>query len=129
MRWVLPVDVSEFPAGWVEFRPLPRPAWLDPMEWHRCFSNAQTVVLDLFTAEPRVGVFYAEGLAWATGAAWHHAWVCSDDGEALDPTWDEPGVRYVGQPFTTPDVARNDHFGGALLTITVERGRVRAVPR
>lgn len=78
--------------------------WYEPQELpedlsrgddQQCFMNA----LDL--ASNKNDFFYVEGFAIYTASSLpvHHAWIATGDGNAIDPTWDTPGVAYAGVPF------------------------------
>ncbi len=92
---------------------------VDPGDLKDCFMNAaRAVVMDF------VDLTYVEGFAISGGSLRlpvHHAWLVTDDGQVIDPTWGQhaamiveeyrggdldepsdttPGVLYYGIPFT-----------------------------
>lgn len=69
------------------------------MENRACFGNAALTALAGEVAGEDGEWTYAEGFALSHGLWYHHAWVVNADGEAVDPTWDELGDRYVGVTF------------------------------
>ena len=77
------------------YEPTPLPNHLPRGDDHECFLNA------LELASDKNELFYVEGFAIYTPTSLpvHHAWVSTGDGQALDPTWDVPGVAYAGIPF------------------------------
>lgn len=64
----------------------------------QCFKNAAEFVMARRLAGDD-SCRYAEGFAISAGLGIpiHHAWV-EIDGEAMDPTWAEPGQAYYGLP-------------------------------
>ena len=94
-------------GSWYE--PMPLPSDLTGGDDQQCFKNA----IDL--ASDKGELFYVEGFAIYTPTSLpvHHAWVTTGDGNAIDPTWDTPGVAYAGVPFKLPFM---------LTTVLAERG-------
>jgi hypothetical protein len=86
-----------------EFTPAPLPADVSLMRSGKCFGNAALTALG-GTAAPQYA--YAEGFAMdAYLRKWFfHAWNITPDGEAVDRTWPETGLRYVGISFTEDQV-------------------------
>jgi hypothetical protein len=62
-----------------------------------CYYNAQKIAFG------GRGLTYVEGYALSAdiSMAISHAWLANDKGEAIDPTWEPPGVAYLGIPFST----------------------------
>jgi hypothetical protein len=62
-----------------------------------CYYNAQQL------AFKRKSLTYVEGYAMSYGVTIPiaHGWLLNERGEAIDPTWDEPGVAYLGIPLKT----------------------------
>jgi hypothetical protein len=62
-----------------------------------CFRNAVILVLDASRYT------YVEGFAAppAKRRLVHHAWVTDRRGQAIEPTWEDPGLAYCGIPFRT----------------------------
>jgi len=62
-----------------------------------CYYNSQKLVFR------KSDLIYVEGYALAedVSIALPHAWLMTPQGYAIDPTWDEPGVAYLGIPFST----------------------------
>lgn len=61
----------------------------------QCFTNAAELAL------PDGSLIYCEGYAiFKTGNPTLHAWVTDGKGNAIDNTWQTPGVAYAGVPFT-----------------------------
>lgn len=62
-----------------------------------CYYNAQKIAFG------GRGLTYVEGYALSAdiSMAFAHAWLTNDKGEAIDPTWEPPGVAYLGIPFST----------------------------
>lgn len=95
----------------------------------RCFYNASHF------AAHNLGWYYVEGVALFEGVKAHHAWVASsDDGSALEVTWDRPGSSYFGVPLDgeTEEFlpALTVVFGGTSLVSSLLRStsRTRSVP-
>lgn len=73
----------------------------------------------------------------------HHAWLITSDGQAYDPTWEQPGEVYFGIPFETEYIREavvvhgcygllDDELGIADLVAGLERGfkaEVTAAPK
>lgn len=94
---------------WRDFTPIPRPKGMRKRADKACYLNALRVVLKYHPAYT-----YAEGLAWGAelGIPIHHAWVVDGRGNAIDPTWREPGSRYHGVTF---DLAELTNLGGPAI--------------
>jgi hypothetical protein len=62
-----------------------------------CYYNAQKIAFG------GRGLTYVEGYALSADIpmAIAHGWLLNERGEAIDPTWDEPGVAYLGIPLKT----------------------------
>ena len=62
-----------------------------------CYWNSQQL------AFKRKSLTYVEGYALAEDVpmAVAHAWVLTPEGHAIDPTWESPGICYLGVPFST----------------------------
>lgn len=87
--------------AWHDLNPVPRPKGMRKRADKACYLNALRVVLQhhpLYT--------YAEGLAWTASldTPVHHAWVVDAEGNAIDPTWKQPGRRYYGTTFAVGDL-------------------------
>lgn len=61
-----------------------------------CYYNAQKIA---FAGR---GLTYVEGYALSADIpmAIAHGWLTNSKGEAIDPTWEPPGVAYLGIPFS-----------------------------
>src|SRR5215216_5814498 len=82
---------------WRNFPPAPRPKGMRKRADKACYRNVCMVVID---KRYRNDFTYAEGIAVSDlGFPVHHAWVVDRDGNAVDPTWPEPGRRYWGTTF------------------------------
>ena len=74
---------------------------------NECHTNAVELTLD------DSSLVYCEGYALFSSGSLPtiHAWVTDGDGNAIDNTWDHPGVAYAGVPFddsfVSASVARN----------------------
>jgi hypothetical protein len=83
------------------FIPTSRPPGIRKRRDKYCFENAAT--------HPRFfdGTFeYVEGLAQSHFGPWiHHALLADDAGHAIDVTWPEPGLTYVGVVVDRHEVA------------------------
>jgi hypothetical protein len=75
------------------YNPRPRPKGMKLGPPKECFKNAQKL------ADPPM--IYCEGYALAptTPTPIHHGWLTNSDGVAFDPTWQKPGLVYIGIPF------------------------------
>jgi hypothetical protein len=80
-------------SEWRDFSPAPRPKGMRKRADKACYLNAFRIVMDRRYPE----FVYAEGLAWCGFGPIHHAWVVDPDGNAVDPTWQQPGDRYWGR--------------------------------
>lgn len=62
-----------------------------------CYHNSQKLAFE------RSDLIYVEGYAIAQDVLipFAHAWLMTPEGFAIDVTWDEPGVAYLGIPFNT----------------------------
>jgi hypothetical protein len=62
-----------------------------------CYWNSQQL------AFKRKSLTYVEGYALAEDVpmAVAHAWLLTPEGYAIDPTWETPGICYLGVPFST----------------------------
>jgi hypothetical protein len=62
-----------------------------------CYWNSQQL------AFKRKSLIYVEGYALAEDVpmAVAHAWLLTPEGYAIDPTWETPGICYLGVPFST----------------------------
>ncbi|MFI9366117.1 hypothetical protein ACIG5E_34460 [Kitasatospora sp. NPDC053057] len=52
----------------------------------------------LWASDSPDGLAYVEGVTWTGLYALEHAWCGGQDGIVLDPTWDRPGLAYLGLP-------------------------------
>lgn len=86
---------------WRIFRRGGRPAEIPIGEINHCWENALNVIRDF-------NVEYAEGWAWPANeeGPCAHAWVVDKQGLALDVTWPEPGLLYIGRVLSFDDVQR-----------------------
>ncbi len=87
------------------FVPSQRPKGLRKRRNRYCFANAASVVGDY----PDLGYRYCEG--WAVSASGHslaiqHAWLTVDGSTAVDVTWLEPGLAYLGVMIESAELAR-----------------------
>lgn len=84
-----------------EWQTAPRPEGIKSMQMRQCFSNAQKLLFK------KPGEYtYVEGYACSGSLAvqlpMHHAWVVDDEGNVIDPTWDDDQrSAYFGVPFKT----------------------------
>jgi hypothetical protein len=62
-----------------------------------CYWNSQQL------AFKRKSLTYVEGYVLAQDISFPvaHAWVLTPEGYAIDPTWEAPGICYLGVPFST----------------------------
>jgi hypothetical protein len=62
-----------------------------------CYWNSQQLMFK------RKSLTYVEGYALAEDVpmAVAHAWLLTPEGYAIDPTWETPGICYLGVPFST----------------------------
>ncbi|MBE9040702.1 hypothetical protein IQ235_07905 [Oscillatoriales cyanobacterium LEGE 11467] len=62
-----------------------------------CYYNCQQVAFG------RKTLTYVEGYAISADIpmAIAHGWLANDKGEAIELTWEEPGIAYLGIPFST----------------------------
>lgn len=62
-----------------------------------CYFNCQKVL------EKHKDLTYVEGYALPSSniVPLIHAWLLDDKGEAIDPTWETPGLAYLGIPLST----------------------------
>jgi len=63
----------------------------------QCYWNCQEI------AFKRRNLTYVEGYAIAPQVSIPvaHAWLLTREGDVIDPTWNPPGIIYIGVPFTT----------------------------
>lgn len=86
----------------------PRPADVEQGEMRQCYANALHLSLER-------GWLYCEG--WAQSLmGLEHAWCIDDDGNVVDPTWDDTvGGAYIGVPmaasFALQLAYENDRYG------------------
>jgi hypothetical protein len=82
------------------YKPVARPkGFRHQRKMKACFQNAAMTAID---GKAR----YVEGIALFGDKYWaHHAWVTIDGEHAIDQTWTEPGVRYVGIEFSAKQIA------------------------
>ena len=75
----------------------PLPATLKRGMPKSCYWNSQQL------AFKRKSLTYVEGYALAEDVpmAVAHAWLLTPEGYAIDPTWESPGICYLGIPFST----------------------------
>lgn len=84
-----------------EFVGAPRPDWCEQMSMQQCYANCDELTWD---AE---NLTYCEGWGWKKGILLPvcHAWLVNQDGEVIDPTWDDPeDAVYIG--LRLPDEVR-----------------------
>lgn len=62
-----------------------------------CYYNCQQLL------ELQPDLIYCEGYALSDDIPmpFAHAWLIDKEGHAIDPTWETPGVAYLGVPFST----------------------------
>lgn len=91
------------------FTPQKKPDWLPWEPTKMCFMNASRLALG--DAE----LTYVEGFADSGLFPTEHAWAVDRQGRVLDNTWREPGVVYLGVPFTTwflrQSLVANGYYG------------------
>ncbi len=113
-RWPEVWSTVEHDGSW--WTPLPRPPRLRKRRDRACFVNCATHPLVL-SGE----YLYCEGFARSGDVdIWvHHAWLGDARGNAVDVTWQEPGVEYFGRSFglalvnaSLREEANRDGFGG-----------------
>lgn len=76
----------------VEFKAAERPSNVPKMRYKECFKNA-------FELSMQTGYTYVEGVACNLLPV-HHAWCVDENGNVVDPTWDNPErCHYFGIPF------------------------------
>ncbi|MFF8283389.1 hypothetical protein ACF06W_11775 [Streptomyces albus] len=75
------------------FEPAPLPVGVQRLPARQCFENA------FLLASTRPDLTYVEGyVVDEVGLYLLHAWCSDPDGNAVDPTWPEPGLAYLGVP-------------------------------
>jgi hypothetical protein len=84
-----------------EFTPMRRPKDFCKMKSGACFYNALVALQRRVIRDPECGLRYAEGFAQLTlssGITWwvHHAWIVDLGDNAIDVTWQNAGLRYIG---------------------------------
>lgn len=88
-----------------EFTPADLPKWCPRMKARHCFENAFRVVAGDIPSltRPRLrALHYCEGFGVPKGVPipLHHAWLCDDEHNVIDPTWETPGeCAYFGIKF------------------------------
>ncbi|MFD8705879.1 hypothetical protein ACFV1W_25290 [Kitasatospora sp. NPDC059648] len=60
----------------------------------------------LWASESPDGLAYVEGVTWTGLYPLEHAWCADRDGTVLDPTWERPGLAYLGLPVRADAAAR-----------------------
>lgn len=63
-----------------------------------CYYNCQELI------DEEEGLIYVEGYALSEGTnsfPFAHAWLINDEGEVIEPTWEQPGIEYLGVPLAT----------------------------
>lgn len=62
-----------------------------------CYMNSQQLAFQ------RKDLTYVEGYVLAEDISFPiaHAWLLTPEGHAIDPTWETPGICYLGVPFST----------------------------
>lgn len=75
----------------------PMPATIKQGLPKSCYWNSQQL------AFKRKSLTYVEGYALAEDISFPiaHAWLLTPEGYAIDPTWETPGICYLGVPFST----------------------------
>ncbi len=75
----------------------PMPATLERGLPKSCYWNSQQL------AFKRKDLIYVEGYVLAEDISFPiaHAWLLTPEGHAIDPTWESPGICYLGVPFST----------------------------
>ncbi len=60
-----------------------------------CYFNCQEIIKN------RLDLIYCEGFATTPELplAFYHAWLLNSQGHAIDPTWQPPGIEYMGVAF------------------------------
>ncbi len=94
------------------FVPIKRPKGIRKRADKLCFLNATEIVLDFGkNAHPDLierPPMYVEGLArWISGDVYHHAWITFDGVHAIDVTWKQPGIEYIGVMFDIEAVSNH----------------------
>lgn len=79
-----------------------RPEGIRKMRDRECYRNATLVALE----HPQF--IYCEGLASipCIGLPVEHAWVVTEEGVVIDPTWKDLGLSYFGIPFDLDYISR-----------------------
>lgn len=76
-----------------DFKPAALPSDIERMKKKECFMNATHLML------VDSSLIYCEGFALNIIPV-HHGWCVTQDGEIVDPTWDNPeNCTYFGVPF------------------------------
>jgi hypothetical protein len=103
LRSVAPATFARVLRDGQEFQPGTRPGDFRKMKDRGCFRNATIAVSN----RPDRGFLYAEGFAQYEHQRWvHHAWVVDADGKAIEVTWRNPELRYVGVVLDTVELAK-----------------------
>jgi hypothetical protein len=92
------------------FTPIKRPPWMRKMPDKACFENATAM------ATMHKEYRYAEGYSFSLIPTLH-AWLVDPDGNAVDPTWREPGAAYLGIIFPVEEVRANWQETGVFCMI------------
>lgn len=81
----------------LEMSAIPLPANIRPGRQKTCYHTCQQLSFS------RKGLTYVEGYALCSEVSFavEHAWLINTNGEVIDPTWNPPGLAYLGIPLKT----------------------------
>lgn len=81
----------------VEMSAIPLPVNVPPGRQKTCYHTCQSISFS------RKDLTYVEGYALSAEVpfAAEHAWLINTNGEVIDPTWNPPGLAYLGIPLKT----------------------------
>ncbi|MDJ0726229.1 MAG: hypothetical protein QNJ38_14035 [Prochloraceae cyanobacterium] len=74
---------------------IPLPNDIELGQPKNCYFNCREIIKE------RSDLIYCEGFALVQDLplAFSHAWLLDSQGKAIDPTWETPGIEYMGVPF------------------------------
>lgn len=90
----------------LHMEPQPLPDLLKLGFPRNCYFNCQKII------EQHPNLIYCEGYALLSNNVniefpFPHAWLMSSEGKAINPTWETPGVAYLGAQYRTKKKGRD----------------------